>query len=111
MSNYEYSVGNIEEKLFVYKSNNVARIIPVLTVKDELLYYFVCKMLEDEIAINRTENTYGGWILGNKIRLEEDSEIDYVYKSYNPLLWNKNWKDFQNILYNSVKDLSNDSII
>lgn len=111
LSNYEYSVGNIEEKLFVYKSNNVARIIPVLTVKDELLYYFVCKMLEDEIAINRTENTYGGWILGNKIRLEEDSEIDYVYKSYNPLLWNKNWKDFQNILYNSVKDLSNDSII
>ena len=111
LSNYEYSVGNIEEKLFVYKSNNVARIIPVLTVKDELLYYFVCKMLEDEIAINRTENTYGGWILGNKIRLEEDSEIDYVYKSYNPLLWNENWKDFQNIIYNSVKDLSNDSII
>ena len=111
LSNYEYSVGNIEEKLFVYKSNNVARIIPVLTVKDELLYYFVCKMLEDEIAVNRTENTYGGWILGNKIRLEEGSEIDYVYKSYNPLLWNKNWKDFQNILYNSVKDLSNDSII
>ncbi len=111
LSNYEYSVGNIEEKLFVYKSNNVARIIPVLTVKDELLYYFVCKMLEDEIAVNRTENTYGGWILGNKIRLEEDSEIDYVYKSYNSLLWNKNWKDFQNILYNSVKDLSNDSII
>lgn len=111
LNNYEYSVDNIEEKLFVYKSNNVARIIPVLTVKDELLYYFVCKMLEEEIAINRTENTYGGWLLGNKIRIEEDSEIDYVYKSYNPLLWNENWKAFQNILYNNVKDLDNDAII
>lgn len=111
LNNYEYSVDNIEEKLFVYKSNNVARIIPVLTVKDELLYYFVCKMLEEEIAINRTENTYGGWLLGNKIRIEEDSEIDYVYKSYNPLLWNENWKAFQNILYNNVKDLDNDAIV
>lgn len=111
LTNYEYSVNNIEEKLFVYKSNNVARIIPVLTVKDELLYYFVCKMLEEEIAINRTENTYGGWLLGNKIRIEEDSEIDYVYKSYNSLLWNENWKAFQNILYNNVKDLDEDAII
>ena len=111
LNNYEYSVDNIEEKLFVYKSNNVARIIPVLAVKDELLYYFVCKMLEEEIAINRIENTYGGWLLGNKIRIEEDSEIDYVYKSYNPLLWNENWKAFQNILYNNVKDLDNDVIV
>ena len=111
LSNYEYNVGKIEEKLFLYKSNNVARIIPVLSIKDELLYYFVCKMLEEEIAINRTENTYGGWLLGNKIKLEEDSEIDYVYKSYNPGLWNENWKAFQNILYNNVKDLNNDAIV
>lgn len=111
LSNYEYSVDNIEEKIFLYKTNNVARIIPILTVKDELLYYFVCKMLEEEIAVNRTENTYGGWLIGNKIRIEEDSEIDYVYKSYNPSLWNKNWKDFQNILYNNVNDLNEDAII
>lgn len=71
--------------------------------------YFVCKMLE-EIAVNRTENTYGGWLLGNKIRIE-DSKIDYVYKSYNSLLWNENWKKFQNILYNNVKDLDNDAIV
>lgn len=111
LSNYEYSVDKVEEKLFAYKSNNVARIIPVLTVKDELLYYFVCKMLEEEIAVNRTENTYGGWLLGNKIKIEEDSEIDYVYKSYNPLLWNENWKKFQNILYSNVQELDNDAII
>lgn len=111
INNYEYKVNGIEEKLYMYKTNNVARIIPILTVKDECLYYFVCKTLEDEIAINRTENTYGGWRIGNKIILEENSEIDYVYKSYNPMLWNENWKKYQNILYNQVKDLDENAII
>lgn len=111
LNNYEYRVDSVEEKLFVYKSNNVARIVPVLTVKDELLYYFLCKMIEENIAINRTENTYGGWLLGNEIRLEEDTEINYVYKSYNPLLWNENWKNFQNILYYNVKNLDDEAII
>lgn len=111
LNNYEYRVDSVEEKLFVYKTNNVARIVPVLTVKDELLYYFLCKMIEENIAINRTENTYGGWLLGNEIRLEEDTEINYVYKSYNPLLWNENWKNFQNILYYNVKDLDDEAII
>lgn len=76
LKNYEYRTDVIDEKLFTYKTNNVARIIPILSVKDELLYYFVCKMLEDEIAVNRTENTYGGWRIGNKIKIEEDAEID-----------------------------------
>ena len=111
LNNYEYIVGKLEEKLYMYKTNNVARIIPVLSIKDECLYYFVCKMLEDEIAINRTENTYGGWRIGNKIMLEENSEIEYVYKSYNPLLWNENWKKYQNILYNHIKDLKEEDII
>jgi len=68
-------------------------------------------MLEDEIAINRTENTYGGWRIGNKIKIEEDAEIEYVYKSYNPTLWNKNWKEFQNILYRQIQMLDEDDII
>lgn len=111
INNSEYKVDGIEEKLYMYKTNNVARIIPILTVKDECLYYFLCKILEDEIAVNRTENTYGGWRIGNKIMLEENSEIEYVYKSYNPMLWNENWKKYQNILYNQVKDLDENAII
>ena len=111
LENYEYKVGNVDEKVFVYKNNNVARIIPVLSIKDELVYYFACKMIEDEIAVNRTINTYGGWRLGNKIKLQEDSEIDYVYRSYNPGLWNENWKQFQNIIYNNTQDLDDDSLI
>lgn len=58
LKNYEYRTDVIDEKLFTYKTNNVARIIPILSVKDELLYYFVCKMLEDEIAVNRTEKIH-----------------------------------------------------
>lgn len=111
INNYEYKVDGIDEKLFTYKTNNVARIIPILSIKDELLYYFVCKMLEDEIAINRTENTYGGWRIGNKIKIEEDAEIEYVYKSYNPTLWNKNWKEFQNILFSQIQILDEDDVI
>ena len=111
LNNYEYRTDKIDEKLFTYKTNNVARIIPILSIKDELLYYFVCKILEDEIAINRTENTYGGWRIGNKIRIEEDAEIEYVYKSYNPNLWNKNWKEFQNILFNQIQTLNEDDVI
>ncbi len=68
-------------------------------------------MLEDEIALNRTENTYGGWRIGNKIKLEEDAEIEYVYKSYNPSLWNKNWKEFQNILFNQIQIIDGDAIV
>lgn len=111
LKNYEYKTDIIDEKLFSYKTNNVARIIPILSVKDELLYYFVCKMLEDEIAINRTENTYGGWRIGNKIKIEEEAEIEYVYKSYNPTLWNENWKDFQNILFNQIQTLDEEDIV
>lgn len=111
LKNYEYKIDIIDEKLFTYKTNNVARIIPILSVKDELLYYFVCKMLEDEIAVNRTENTYGGWRIGNKIKIEEDAEIEYVYKSYNPTLWNENWKEFQNILFNQIQKLDDNDIV
>lgn len=111
LNNYEYKIDTIDEKLYTYKTNNVARIIPILSIKDELLYYFVCKMLEDEIAVNRTVNTYGGWRIGNKIKIEEDAEIEYVYKSYNPTLWNENWKEFQNILFNQIQIIDENTII
>lgn len=101
----------VEERLYCYKTNNVARIIPVFSIKDELLYYFLCKMIESEIAVNRTPHTYGGWLLGNEIHLEENSEIDYVYKSYNPTLWSNQWKAFQNILRIEMEHVEEGNII
>lgn len=111
LDNYEYKPSPIMNKIFTYKTNNVARILPVLNIEDELFYYFVCKMIEEEIAINRTPYTYGGWVLGNRIRLEEKMEIDYVYKSYNPDLWNENWKLFQRIVKQETDECTQDAII
>jgi len=108
---YEYIPSPIEEKVFIYKSDKVARILPVMNIKDELVYYFACKMIEEEIAVNRVEHTFGGWRLGNEIKLQEDAEIDYVYKSYNPYMWRENWKQFQNILNIELNDIDDESLI
>jgi len=67
-------------------------------------------MLEDEITENRVEGTYGGWRLGNKIRLKE--EIDEYYldldvsapgNSFNPFLWMENWQEYQKKAYQYSK--------
>jgi hypothetical protein len=78
----------------------VARTIPILNFQDESFYYFVCKILENEIAENRVANTFGGWRLGNSLKAKEQediADIQYVYNSYNPALWSKEWKEFVNI--------------
>jgi hypothetical protein len=87
------------EYIFQDKGNGISRIIPVFTLKDEALYYFLCKMLEDEIAENRVTGTFGGWRLDNKIKIKETDEIEYVYSSYNPALWVKEWKEFQKLSF------------
>lgn len=108
---YEYIPDVVKERIFTYKSSYVTRILPVMSIKDELVYYFTCKILEEDIAINRVPNTFGGWRLGNEIKLQEDAEIEYVYKSYNPLLWKENWKQFQNILNIELDNFEGDDLI
>lgn len=98
-----YSPSVLRGRLFAYKNNNVARIIPCLTVKDEALYFFLIKMIEDDIADNRVEGTFGGWRLGNAIKELENLEIEYVTNSYDPRLWNENWKEFSNIVWAKIK--------
>lgn len=86
--------------IFLHKSEFVARIIPILHARDEAFYYFVCKYLENDIAENRVPNTFGGWRLGTPLKEKEQEdilEIEYVYGSYQPALWNKNWKEFVRI--------------
>jgi hypothetical protein len=57
--------------------------------------------LENEIAVNRVEGTFGGWTLGNPIRLKEEQEIielDYVpFNTINELSWSQEWRSFQGI--------------
>ena len=49
------------------KHNGVARIVPVFTYPDSCVYYFCIRQIEDAIAGNRVQGTYGGWRLGNVI--------------------------------------------
>lgn len=86
--------------VFLHKSEFVARIIPILHARDEAFYYFICKYLENDIAENRVPNTFGGWRLGTPLKEKEQEdilEIEYVYGSYQPWLWSKNWKEFVRI--------------
>lgn len=98
-----YSPSILRGRIFAYKSNNVARIIPCLTIKDEALYFFLIKMIEEDIANNRVPGTFGGWRLGNAIKELEDLEIEYVTNSYDPRLWNENWKEFSNIVWAKIR--------
>jgi len=96
---YTYHPQSPREYIVFNKHNFVARIVPTFTAKDYCLYYFATKILEDEIAENRVEGTYGGWRLGNKIRLIEEAEElfieQYVINSFNPGQWIKYWTEFQ----------------
>ena len=86
--------------VYIHKTEIVARIIPILHPKDEAFYYFICKYLENDIAVNRVENTFGGWRLGSPLREKEKEdifEIEYGSRSYEPWLWSENWKEFVKI--------------
>lgn len=81
------------------KHNYVARIVPAFGYRENSVYFFCAKMLEDKIAINHVKGTYGGWRLGNPIREKEEKEFDLILSasinSYNNLAWVENWRDFQ----------------
>jgi hypothetical protein len=95
------------------KRNGVARFIPMFQLADIAVYYFCVKLIEDEIAINRIPNTFGGWRLGNAFRrlerpeLEEADppEIEYgSLASLDPLAWRRHWTDYQKAAFNLSSD-------
>jgi len=65
------------------KGNGVTRIVPVFYLKDYCVYYYCIKKIEDKIAYNRIENTFGGWTLGGLMRKSEDDEMDKRRRNYN----------------------------
>lgn len=96
--NFGYYISNPVEYIFLLKNEFVARIIPVFSIEDEAIYFYLCKRIEEDIANNRVPGTFGGWMLGNSIKTQEDDEIQYVFNSYNPWLWTKYWKEFQHYI-------------
>jgi len=105
------------------KGNGVTRIVPVFTLEDYCVYYYCIKKIEDKIAYNRVENTFGGWTLGGLMRKSEDDEMDKKRKdfnqyedfmgelhgisvseySFNPAAWAKAYGDLNAKLYATAK--------
>jgi hypothetical protein len=101
VTDFTYSPSHPRHYISVNKHNGVARFIPTFNRADYCVYYLCIKLLENEIAINRIEGTFGGWTLGNPIRLKEEQEIielDYVpFNTFNDLSWAEEWRSFQSI--------------
>jgi hypothetical protein len=99
----QYSPSFPRDYVVSNKHNSVARIVPSLTLEDYCTYYYCVKTLEKYLALNRVEGTYGGFRLGGEFRSKEDEEFKELQEitfstspfTYNPLAWNKAWKDFQ----------------
>jgi len=110
ISNYSYSPSAPREYIVVNKHNGISRYIPTFTRKDYCVYFLCVKLLENEIAINRVEGTFGGWTLGNPIRQKEEVEIlelEYIpYNTLNQLSWIQEWRNFQSIAwrYRNIDD-------
>lgn len=101
-----YYPGLPREYLVFDKHNCVSRIVPVFDSRENCTYYFCIKQLEQAIAVNRVDGTFGGWSLGNPIRKREEEELDELtppspipQNSYNSFGWSQNWKEFQKRAY------------
>jgi hypothetical protein len=96
------------------KHNGVTRIIPVFNYRDMCVYYLCVKEIEQYIAINRVSGTYGGWTMGNPVRVLEEAERAprlesgkpeddtttvfegyYVTSSLDPQRWVENFREYQ----------------
>lgn len=101
VTSYSYNPSSPRDYLVSNKHNGISRYVPTFNRKDYCVYYLCVKLIENEIAINRVEGTYGGWTLGNKIQdieKEELIELEYVpYNSINEFSWSNEWRTFQSI--------------
>lgn len=100
-----------EAEIVMNKGHGVARTVPVFGIEDYCVYYFCIKELEDVLCGNRTENTFGGWTLGGKLRVRETSEIEcelteYGRYSFNPQAWTQAFGEFNSLLFSQL-DQSN----
>ena len=107
IESFNYTPSNPREYIVSNKHNLVSRIVPVLSVKDICVYYYCVKSLEENLAINRVDGTYGGFSMGGSIRKKEEEEFNFLSEipfsvspyTYNPLAWVNAWRDFQKKAY------------
>jgi len=94
----------------VPKSKYVIRMVPTFELADYCIYYFCIKVLEDFIAENRVEGTYGGFRLGGKPRDKENQEFEpafedsYNENSFNSFAWKQEYGEYQaKVFENALK--------
>lgn len=110
ITNFTYHPDPPREYIVINKHNGISRYVPTFSRKDYCVYFLCIKLLEEEIAVNRVEGTFGGWTLGNQIRLKEEAEIielEYIpFNTFNELSWIKEWQSFQkiSITYRDLED-------
>ena len=100
-----YAASIPEAEIVMNKGYGVARTIPVFCIEDYIVFYFCIKELEDVLCGNRTENTFGGWSLGGKMRKMEELDIEYdngfstARYSFNPRAWTAAFGEFNSLLF------------
>lgn len=101
ITEFTYNPKNPREYIVINKHNGISRYVPTFSRQDYCVFFLCVKLLENEIAVNRVEGTFGGWTLGNPIRLKEEQEIlelEYIpYNTINELSWVQEWQSFQSI--------------
>ena len=94
-----------EAEIVMNKGYGVARTIPVFCIDDYIVYYFCIKELEEIIAGNRTNNTFGGWSLGGILRKQENLDVEFdtgfssARYSFDPRAWQQAFGEFNSLLF------------
>ncbi|MCZ6803321.1 MAG: hypothetical protein O7D86_05135 [Proteobacteria bacterium] len=60
VQDFTYSPSHPREYIVYNKHNGISRYVPTFKRADYCVYYMCIKLLENEIAINRVEGTFGG---------------------------------------------------
>jgi len=101
INSFSYSPSHPRDYIVYNKHNGISRYVPTFNRKDYCVYFLCIKLLEEQIAINRVDGTYGGWRLGNAIRLKEEQEILEMESAtsypFNELAWANEWRTFQGV--------------
>ncbi len=102
MSNFlNYKPKPPRNYISIPKNKYVIRMVPTFQLGDYCIYYFSIKVIEDYIAENRVEGTYGGYKLGGKLRIKENSdfeptfEISYNENSFNSFAWKQEYGEYK----------------
>lgn len=91
------------------KGGGVPRFVPVLSLRDYIVYYACVASVDEALTALATEDTFGGWRLGGGRRQREGSRarrliadaIDDHYgppSAFNPAAWVENWNEFWKLL-------------